>query len=53
MEFDKQQIRAIFITGIAILLIILSFLIIGILMISRSNRINKDINISAGFSSIK
>lgn len=53
MEFDKKQIKAIFITGIAILFIILLFLIIGVLTISKSNRNNKDVNISSGFNSIK
>lgn len=53
MEFDKRQIKAIFITGIAILFIILLFLIIGILSISKSNRTNKNVNISSGFDSIK
>ena len=53
MEFDKRQIRAIFITGIAILFIILLFLIIGILTISKSNNTNKNVNILSGYSSIK
>ena len=53
MEFDKRQIRAIVITGIAILFIILLFLIIGILTISKSNNTNKNVNISSGYSSIK
>ena len=53
MEFDKRLIRAIFITGIAILFIILLFLIIGILTISKSNNTNKNVNILSGYSSIK
>jgi hypothetical protein len=53
MELDKKQIKAIFITGISILIIILLFLIIGIITVYRSNRTNDNINVSTGYSSIK
>lgn len=53
MEFDKKQIRAIFITGISILIILLLFLIIGIVTVYNSTKQNDNINISAGFSSIE
>ena len=53
MEFDKKQIRAIFITGILILFIILTFLIGSIIAISRSNQTNNNVNITGGYSTIK
>jgi len=51
MELSKKQIKAIFITGISILLVILLFIIISILVLSKEE--NKNINITTGFSSIK
>ena len=53
MEFDKKQIRAIFITGISILIILLLFLIIGIVTVYNSTKQNDNINITAGFSTIE
>ena len=53
MEFDKKQIKAIFITGISILLIVLLFLIFAIISVNHSNKKNKNINISTGFNSIQ
>lgn len=53
MELDKKQIKAIFIVGIAILIIILMFLIIAITTVYRNSNKNNQIDISNGFDSIK
>ena len=53
MEFNKQQIRIIFITVMLILLIILAFLVASIVIITKSNQTNTNVNISGGYSDIK
>lgn len=53
MNLDKNQIRAIIFTGIAILGIILLFLIISILSIINKKDTNYDIDVSGGYDSIK
>lgn len=53
MNFNKKQKRTILLTIIAILLLILIFLIISIIIINKSNIINKDVDISIGYKSIR
>lgn len=53
MEFNKKQIRAIFITGILILFIILAFVIGSIIAINKSNQTNNNINVTGGYSTVK
>jgi hypothetical protein len=53
MELDKKQIKAIFITGISILIILLLLLIIGIITVYNSSNKNDNINVATGYSSIK
>lgn len=53
MNLDKNQIKAIIFTGIAILLIIVLFLIIAILCIVNKKDTNYNVDISGGYDSIK
>lgn len=52
MEFNKEQIRAIFITGILILAIILTFLIVSIIRISNDNN-KRSVDVAGNYASIK
>lgn len=53
MELDKKQIRAIFITGVLILFILLVFLIGSVIAITKNNQTNKNIDVNDGYSTIE
>lgn len=53
MELDQKQIKAIILTGLAILAIIVIFLIIAVASVTGEKEINQNINISSGYDSIK
>ena len=53
MNLRQNQKRAIVLTIIAILILILMFLFVSIIFINKSNKINKDVDISIGYKSIQ